>query len=108
MVEECLTYVGTEGAPTTLDGVTVSVNGTPAYISYVSPRQLNVEIPDTVSTGGPVGVVVSYQGQSSIAASLMINPLQPGLLKGTQFVVAIHGATGTLVNAADPAASGER
>ena len=94
-------------APTMLDGVTVSVNGTPAYISYVSPRQLNVEIPDTVPTGGPVGVVVSYQGQSSIAASLMINPLQPGLLKGTQFVVAIHGATGALVNTADPAASGE-
>jgi uncharacterized protein (TIGR03437 family) len=35
--------------PTQLDGVGVNVNGVPAYLSYVSPTQLNVLLP--VSTG---------------------------------------------------------
>ena len=91
-------------APTTLDGVTVTINGIPAYISYVSPTQINVELPDGLATGGALPVVVSYGGLSSTAASLTINTLQPGLLapstfqaSGKQYVVALHSATGAYV-----------
>ena len=107
-------------APTTHDGVTVTVNGTPAYISYVSPAQINIEVPDNITAGAPVPVVVSYQGQSSAPAMLMINALQPGFLAppsfkvgGTQYAVAVH-ANGTFVSSgnipgtqANPAAAGE-
>ncbi len=101
-------------APTSLDGVTVTVNGTAAYISYVSPKQINVQVPDSVPTGGAVPVVVSYQGQSSTAVNLTINAQQPGLLAPasfkvgtTQYAAAVHNSTGAFVMAAAPANAGE-
>ena len=42
--------------PTTLDGVTVTIAGKPAYLYYISPGQINLVAPDTGS--GPVQVVV--------------------------------------------------
>ena len=108
------------GAPTSLDGVSVSVNGVPAYVSYVSPIQVNVEIPDGVPAG-VVSIAVSYQGQASNSEPLTINTLEPGLLapgtfsiSGTQYVAAVHSATGAFVSngkipgvAASPAIPGE-
>jgi uncharacterized protein (TIGR03437 family) len=108
-------------APTALDGVTVTVNGAAAYVNYVSPGQVNIQIPDNTPTGGVVPVVVSYQGQSSNGAALTINTQEPGLLApasfqvgGRQYVVAIHGAGGALVSngsipgvPAAPAVAGE-
>ena len=50
--------------PTKLDGVSVTIGGTPAYVSYVSPGQINVVAPDV--SPGPVAVVVtSSSGTSS-------------------------------------------
>lgn len=108
-------------APTSLDGVTVTVNATPAFVNYVSPRQLNVQIPDTIPAGGAVNVVVTYQGQSSAPASLTISAQQPGILApasfkvgATQYVAAVHSDTGAFVSngnipgvAAAPAKPGE-
>ena len=89
-------------APTSLDGVTVAVNNTPAFINYISPGQINIEIPDTIAVGN-ASVVVTFQGQSSNAATLTINAQHPGLLApaafkidGTQYVTALH-ASGTFV-----------
>ncbi len=89
-------------APTTLDGVTVTVNGTPAYVSYVSPGQVNVQLPDALSTG-TAAVVLSYQGAASTAASLTVNAQQPGLLApssfnvgGKQYMAAAH-TNGSLI-----------
>ena len=39
-------------APATVDGVTATVGGKPAYMSFVSPGQVNVQVPAGVSTGG--------------------------------------------------------
>src|SRR5882724_12413088 len=47
-------------APTSLDGVTVTVGGKPAYISYVSPGQVNVQVPADVVSDQPVPVIISY------------------------------------------------
>jgi uncharacterized protein (TIGR03437 family) len=91
-------------APITLDGVGVTVAGTAAFVSYVSPVQVNVQVPDGIPQG-PADVVVTYEGQASDAVKLTINPVQPGLLapdsfevNGRQYVAAIHGATGVFVN----------
>ena len=108
-------------APTTIDGVTVTVNGTAAFINYVSPGQVNIEVPDNIATGSAVPVVVSFQGQSSTPATLTLNPTQPGFLAppsfkvgATQYIAAIHGATGGVVSSgnipgtqANPAVGGE-
>lgn len=91
-------------APTVIDGVTVSVGGAPAVISYVSPTQINAQVPN-VGAGATAPVVVTYQGRSSAPSQLQIAAQEPGLLappgflvNGTQYVVAIHAATGAYVS----------
>jgi uncharacterized protein (TIGR03437 family) len=95
-------------APTVLDSVSVTVNGTPAYISYIAPSQINMEIPGNLPTG-PVPVVVTYQGQQSAPVNIAINALQPGLLapstfsmNGRQYVVPVHASTGAIATSALP------
>src|SRR5262249_13805480 len=44
-------------APTSLDGVTVRISGRPAYISYISPTQINALVPADVSPGTATVVV---------------------------------------------------
>ncbi len=84
-------------APTTLDQVSVTVNGQPAYVNYVSPGQVNVQIPANVPTGGTVPVVVSHSGQPSAPAQLTMKAVAGGLLATPafrvatkQYVVALH------------------
>jgi len=38
-------------APTSLDGVKVTVNGKPAFVYYISPTQVNIVAPDDTATG---------------------------------------------------------
>ena len=47
--------------PTSLDGVTVTFDGKPGYVSYVSPTQINVLVPNITSTS-LTSVVVSNSG----------------------------------------------
>jgi uncharacterized protein (TIGR03437 family) len=94
-------------APNSLDGVTVSVNGLLAYVNYVSPRQVNIEIPDGIPPG-PVPVIVNYGGQSSAAVNLTINAAQPGLLTtNSSNLAAFHSSSGALVTTSTPATPGE-
>lgn len=46
--------------PTSLDGVTVLFSGKPAYLTYISPTQINLLVPD-IAAGG-VSVVVTNNG----------------------------------------------
>lgn len=83
-------------APTTLENVKVTVGGQLAFVDYVSPGQVNVQIPSNVGTGTQP-LVVSNGTASSAAYNLTIDALQPGLLAppsfsigGKQHVVAQH------------------
>ena len=59
-------------APTTLDGVSVTVNGRPAFIYFISPGQININTPEDTATG-PVliqvrnGLGVSNMGTATRA-----------------------------------------
>ena len=54
--------------PTSLGGVTVTINGKPAYLWIVSPTQINLQAPDD-TTVGPVSVAVN--GAFGTAASIV-------------------------------------
>lgn len=73
-------------APTTLETVSVTVGGRPAFVNYVSPGQVNVQIPDDVGTG-TVPVVVDKDGLSSAGVQLEIRARAPGLLAPASFQV---------------------
>jgi uncharacterized protein (TIGR03437 family) len=87
-------FVGSN-LPQTLDGVSVNIDGLPAYVAYVSPTQLNVLSPDDAASG-PVRVqVFTSQGNNVFTASLA--PFTPALFLFTaKYPAAVH-ADGTLV-----------
>jgi uncharacterized protein (TIGR03437 family) len=88
--------------PTTLGGTSVTIANQPAYVDYVSPSQVNVQVPGGVPTGGQSLIVTTAAG-SSAPFPVTVSATQPGLLAppnfnvgGTQYVVA-QFADGTYV-----------
>ena len=65
--------------PTTLDGASVTVNGKPAYVEYISPAQLNIITPAIGATGSNIPVVVTSNQESSASFSVTIESLAPSL-----------------------------
>jgi len=74
-------------APTNVGGTTVTIGGLPAFIYYVSPGQVNAQVPSGVGTG-PQPVVVTTLGGTSVAHTITVNPVEPGLLAPAAFKVA--------------------
>lgn len=72
--------IGQDGAfPTSLNGVSVSIDGKPAFLSYVSPNQINVQVPDLGGKTGPLPVVVkTNSGESPPSLATAYREL-PGL-----------------------------
>lgn len=64
--------------PLSLDGVSVTVGGLPAAISYISPTQLNVQVPITGRTG-PVDVKVTNVPVGSAVVSGSLQRTAPEL-----------------------------
>lgn len=71
-------------APTNLGQTTVTIGGQSAFIDYVSPGQVNAQVPSNVSPGLQP-VVVSTPGGTSVAYSIMVNATEPGLLAPAVF-----------------------
>jgi uncharacterized protein (TIGR03437 family) len=61
--------------PTSLDGVSVTVNGKPAYLWYVSPGQINLQAPDDTATG-TVNIVVTNEN-GSFTSTAVLAPTSP-------------------------------
>jgi uncharacterized protein (TIGR03118 family) len=100
--------------PTSLDGVSVMVDSKPAFISYISPKQIDVLTPVDTATGA-VPVVVTSNGLVSASTTATMNTFSPAffLLKDNLSVAALHssgaivGATTLYAGASTPAAPGE-
>jgi uncharacterized protein (TIGR03437 family) len=87
--------------PTTLQGVSVTINGKPAYVEYVSPAQINVLAPDDTATGA-----VSVQVTASNVATAQLQQFAPAFFANSGIVAAQH-ADYSLVSTANPAKPGE-
>src|SRR3984957_8717047 len=74
-------------APTSLDGVSVSIGGQAAFVDYISPIQVNVQLPSGIATGGMLPLTVTSAGVTGAPYSLTVNPTQPGLLASAQFKI---------------------
>jgi uncharacterized protein (TIGR03437 family) len=90
-------------APTSLDGSWVSVGNRRAFINYISPTQVNAQIPSDVGTG-PQSVIVGTAAGSSSSYTVTVNAEQPGLLapssfniSGMQYVAALFSDGKTYV-----------
>jgi len=76
-------------APTTLDGISVSVNGKPAYVWYLSPTQINVQAPEDTATGN-VGITVTNCKATSTQTIFNRQALAPGFLSPTNYAAGGH------------------
>ena len=95
-------FVGNQ-APSKLGGTTVTVAGKPAFVDFISPGQVNVQVPSGVAAG-PQSLLVTTAGGTSLAYNVTVKTTEPGLLappafllKGTQNVVALFANTLTYV-----------
>ena len=87
--------------PTSLQGVSVTVNGMPAYVAYISPTQINVLAPDD-ATVGTVQVQVTAAQQNSNSLTVQKTQFAPAFFTfaGGAYVAALH-ADFSLVGAAN-------
>lgn len=99
--------------PTTVDGVTVTINNVPAFITYISPVQINLVTPVELPTSGNLTVAVSNNSLTSANVTATAQILAPALFLNGAYVAAYH-ANNTVVgpptlvpNNSTPAVPGE-
>ena len=73
-------------APTSLSGTSVTVGGLNAFIDYISPSQVNAQVPQNVLSGTQQVVVTTALGASK-AYSINVAATEPGLLAPSSFVI---------------------
>ena len=86
--------------PVKLDGVSVTVNGKPAYVYFISPTQVNILTPpDAIS--GPVPVAVTSNGAISAPFMVQAQAQSPSffVFNGGPYIAATH-ADGTYIGPA--------
>ena len=84
-------------APTSLDRTAVTIAGQSAFVDYISPGQVNAQVPANTGTG-PLQLTVSTAAGTSAPVNVTVNTVQPGLWAPTQFKVGANqyvGATFT-------------
>ncbi len=81
-------------APTSLSGVSVSIGGQLAFLSYVSSTQINAQVPSGIQAGTVPIVVSDGYGASSPVPTAAI-ALEPGMDApfGNSYVAAFEGST---------------
>jgi uncharacterized protein (TIGR03437 family) len=97
-------------APTVLDKVSVSINGVPAAVNFISANQVNVQAPADGATG-PVDVTLTNCTQTSAPIHVTKADLVPGLFTATvndkQYLGAFTLAGGPTGNPNSPAKPGD-
>jgi uncharacterized protein (TIGR03437 family) len=90
-------------APRKLNGVTVTIGGQTAFPDYVSPTQINAQVPSNVGLGTQPVIATTADG-SSDPAFVNVAAEAPGLLapssfnvNGTQYVAALFSDNSTFV-----------
>lgn len=72
-------------APTSLNGVQVTIGGQNAFVDYVSASQVNAQLPSNIATGGPLQLTVTNAGLTSAPVNVTVNGTQPGYSRRRRF-----------------------
>ncbi len=99
--------------PTTLGGVSVSIDSIPCAIYYVSATQIAVTVPYGVASNmtGLANIQVTNNGTKSNVVQMYLTDSAPGAfsqsVNGIGFAAALHASTGALITSSNPAQPGE-
>jgi uncharacterized protein (TIGR03437 family) len=93
----------------TIDGVTVTVNDYILPLLYVSPQQVNAQVPFELSDGDYT-LLLHSPGQADVSATFTVARNSPGLfgqsMNSQTYAIALH-ADGSLITPDSPAQGGE-
>ena len=99
-------FIGND-LPTVVDGVSVTIDGNPAFVEYISPTQINVQAPTDTATG-MVNVVVTNNGAASPPATAQLQTVAPALFMTPAYnAIASVLPNYTLITATAPAMPGD-
>ncbi len=107
------TMHGGQAFPTSLGGVSVTINGIACPIFYVSTGQLSVIVPYEVASNqtGLANIQVTNGSAKSNVVQVYLTDAAPGAFSqgqnGIGLAAALHNATGALVTKDNPAEAGE-
>jgi uncharacterized protein (TIGR03437 family) len=74
-------------APISLDRTSVTIGGQSAFVDYVSPTQVNVQVPFNIGTGASIPLTVSTATGTSATINVNVALAQPGLFAPASFNV---------------------
>ena len=104
------TNAGAVPLPTTLSGVSVTINGIPAPLFFVSPLQINAQVP-FAATGTSAVVVVTNGGTASNAVTVPLGPTSPGVfsfdLNGLGAGIIVDSLTFQPISVDNPTSEGQ-
>jgi uncharacterized protein (TIGR03437 family) len=94
--------------PVSLNGTSVSINGRPAPLLFVSRSQINALVPFE-ALSGDARMVVAVNGQESSPAAFDVIPTAPGIFTvlGENHALAVNVTDGTPNSSGHPAQPGE-
>jgi uncharacterized protein (TIGR03437 family) len=93
--------------PTSMGGTSVIIGGIPAPLFYVSPDQINAQIPFELTAGNQYQVIVSANGALTTPQPIQLNGGAPSILGFSSGAVVAQHLDGTLILDSSPAVPGE-
>jgi len=91
----------------TLGTTSVSIGGMPAPLYYVSPSQINAQVPFELMPNGQYQVEVNSNGVLSPPATIQVSAAAPGVAVLPNGIVIAEHSDGSLVSEQSPAKPGE-
>jgi uncharacterized protein (TIGR03437 family) len=93
--------------PTTLGGTSVIIGGIEAPVTYVSPGQVNAQVPFELPAGQPYQVIVNANGALTTPDGFEAGTVSPGLSVLPNGYIRANHDDGTVVTDQSPAKPGE-
>ena len=93
--------------PTTVNGTQVLIGGIQSPLFYVSPGQVNAQIPFELQAGQQYQVIVSANGALTTPQPIQLNGGTPAVLQFTSGLIVAQHQDASLVSSASPAVPGE-
>ena len=90
---------------TNLGGTSVTIGGKQAPLVFVSPSQINAQVPYETLEGQSVPVVVTVNGVASAPVNVAVMAASPGIFQFGQKRAVVQNADYTVNNADNPAAA---
>ena len=98
---------GSVPLPTEMGGVSVLVNGVRAPLYFVSPGQINFQVPFEAGSTGTATIRVVRDGNESEQVTVQLKPYVPAVFRNNGAPIAVRGTDNSLITASNRARPGD-